>query len=100
MGYKQLLEVERAWRDMKSTLELRPVYHHLERRIRAHVILCWLALLLIRLAESACEDTWRNLCHELDRMHLGTPSPGPPVPAASAPRPPRPTDHSPGARPA
>ncbi len=71
LGYKQLLEVERAWRDMKSTLELRPIYHHLERRIRAHVVLCWLALLLIRLAETAAGDTWRNLRHELDRMHLG-----------------------------
>ena len=71
LGYKQLLEVERGWRDMKSTLELRPVFHHLERRIRAHVLLCWLALLLIRLAETGAGDTWRNLRHELDRMHLG-----------------------------
>lgn len=72
LGYKQLLEVERGWRDMKSTLDLRPVYHHLERRIRAHVLLCWLALLLIRLAETATDDTWRNVRHQLDRMHLGT----------------------------
>ena len=71
-GYKQLLEVERGWRDCKSTLELRPVYHHLEGRIRAHVQLCWLALLLIRLAETPTGDTWRNLRHELDRMHLIT----------------------------
>ncbi len=71
-GYKQLLEVEWGWRDMKSTLDLRPVYHHLERRIRAHVLLCWLALLLIRLAETATGGTWRNLRHQLDRMHLGT----------------------------
>jgi len=72
LGYKQLLEVERGWRDMKSTLELRPVFHRLEHRIRAHVVLCWLALLLIRVAEQATGDTWRNLRHELDRMHLGT----------------------------
>jgi hypothetical protein len=72
LGYKQLLEVERGWRDMKSTLDLRPVYHHLERRIRAHVLLCWLALLLIRLAETAAGDTWRNLRFELDRMHRVT----------------------------
>ena len=52
LGYKQLLEVERGWRDMKSTLDLRPVYHHLEERIRAHVLLCWLSLLLIRIAET------------------------------------------------
>ena len=31
-GYKQLLEVERGWRDMKSVLDLRPVYHRLEER--------------------------------------------------------------------
>ena len=48
LGYKQLLEVERGWRDMKPILDLRPVYHRLEDRIRAHVLLCWLALLLIR----------------------------------------------------
>lgn len=71
LGYKQLLEVERGWRDMKSTLELRPVYHRLENRIRAHVVLCWLALLLIRVAETGTGDTWRNLRHELDQMHLG-----------------------------
>jgi hypothetical protein len=47
-GYKQLLGVERGWRDMKSVLDLRPVYHRLEQRIRAHVLLCWLALLFIR----------------------------------------------------
>ena len=55
---------------MKTTLDLRPVYHHLEDRIRAHVLLTRLALLLTRLAETATGDTWRNLRHELDRMHL------------------------------
>ena len=34
--------------------------------------LCWLELLLIRVAENATADTWRNLTHELDRMHLVT----------------------------
>jgi hypothetical protein len=71
LGYKQLLEVERSWRDMKTTLDLRPVYHRKEQRIRAHVLLCWLALLLIRIAENAAGDTWRNLRFELDKIHLG-----------------------------
>lgn len=71
-AYKQLLAVERGWRDAKSSLGLRPVYHHREDRIRAHVQLCWLALLLIRVAETRTGDTWRNLRHELDRMHLVT----------------------------
>jgi transposase len=72
LGYKQLLEVERAWRDLKTSLELRPVYHRKQDRIRAHVLLCWLALLLVRIAENATGETWRNLRHELERMHLGT----------------------------
>lgn len=72
LGYKQLLEVERGWRDMKSVLDLRPVYHRLEERIRAHVLLCWLALLLIRVAENTAGQTWNIMRRELDRIHLGT----------------------------
>jgi hypothetical protein len=71
-GYKQLLEVERGWRDMKSVLDLRPVYHRLEERIRAHVILCWLALLLIRAAENQAGQTWPAMRRELQRICLGT----------------------------
>ena len=70
-GYKQLLEVERSWRDMKTTLELRPVYHRRPDRIRSHVLLCWLSLLLVRIAENATGETWRNLRVELDKLHLG-----------------------------
>jgi hypothetical protein len=71
-AYKQLLSVERGWRDLKSSLGLRPVHHRREDRIRGHVQLCWLALLLIRVVENTTGDTWRNLRHELDRMHLVT----------------------------
>jgi hypothetical protein len=72
LGYKQLLQVERGWRDMKSVLDLRPVYHRLEERIRAHVILCWLALLLIRIIETTTGDTWPAIRRHLDRLHIGT----------------------------
>jgi Transposase DDE domain len=72
VGYKQLLEVERGWRDMKQVIDLRPVYHRKEERIRAHVLLCWLALLLARIAENACGSTWPELRRELDRIHVGT----------------------------
>jgi transposase len=41
LGYKNLLEAERGFRDLKSTLQLRPVFHRVEHRIRAHVLLCW-----------------------------------------------------------
>jgi transposase len=68
-GYKALLEVERGWRDLKQ-LDLRPVYHRKADRIVAHVQLSWLALLLIRTAEIATGDTWRNVAAELDRIQL------------------------------
>jgi hypothetical protein len=71
-GYRQLLEVERGWRDMKQVIDLRPVYHRLEERIRAHVILCWLALLLIRIAETAAGTTWNKITDELGPLTLGT----------------------------
>ena len=72
LGYKNLLEAERGFRDLKSTLELRPVFHRVERRIRAHVLLCWLALLLIRVAERQTGQTWRRIALELQRLHLVT----------------------------
>lgn len=68
LGYKQLLQVERGWRDLKLHLDLRPVFHRLEDRIRAHVLLCWLALLLTRIAENATGDTWRNLRRDLGQL--------------------------------
>jgi hypothetical protein len=72
LGYKQLLQVERGWRDLKQVIDLRPIYHRKEERIRAHVILCWLALLLIRIAETAARGTWPAIRRDLQRIALGT----------------------------
>ena len=72
LGYKNLLEAERGFRDLKSSLLLRPVFHRLEHRIRAHVLLCWLALLLIRVAERRTSMTWRRIAIELGRVHAVT----------------------------
>ena len=72
LGYKNLLEAERSFRDLKGTLELRPVFHRLERRIRSHILICWLALLLIRVAERATGHTWRTIARELGRLHIVT----------------------------
>ena len=71
-AYQQLTQIERGWRDFKGALGLRPVFHYRQDRIRAHIQLCWLALLLLRVIENATGDTWRNVRHELDRLHLIT----------------------------
>lgn len=71
-GYKQLAEVERGWRDLKTHLDLRPVHHRKEARIRAHVLLCWLALLLVRVAETADPTrSWRRIREQLQTLHVG-----------------------------
>lgn len=71
LGYKQLMEVERAFRTLKSTLSLRPVYHTKDDRIRSHVLICWLALLLVRIAELETGMTWLRVRAEIERLHLG-----------------------------
>lgn len=71
LGYKQLIEVERGWRTLKHTLDLRPVHHRKQERIRAHVLLCFLALLLTRVIEVETQTTWPSVRRELQRMHLG-----------------------------
>ena len=70
LGYKQLLEVERGWRDMKQVTALG--CHRREDRIRAHVILCWLALLLMRVAENTAGRPWARIRAELQRQHAVT----------------------------
>lgn len=70
LGYKQLMRAEEAWRSMKSGLGMRPVFHRVERRIRAHIAITVLALLLERAAEHACGDTWRNIRDDLKQVKL------------------------------
>jgi len=70
LGYKQLLEVERAFRTLKTTLDLRPVYHRKDERIEAHVFLCFLALMLVRIAERKTGLTWDRIRGVMERLHL------------------------------
>jgi transposase len=71
LGYKQLLEAERSFRDLKGTLLLRPVFHRKDERIRAHVLICFLALVIIRVAETRTGDTWRTIRAELGTIRQG-----------------------------
>jgi transposase len=70
LGYKQLMEVERAFRTLKGSLSLRPIYHSKDDRIRSHVLLCWLALLLIRIAEVETQMTWPKIRRCMQRLNL------------------------------
>lgn len=45
LAYKQLCWIERLWRDLKDVLEVRPIFHHLEKdNVRGHIFVCFLAL--------------------------------------------------------
>lgn len=70
MGYKQLLRVEACWRQMKSGLRMRPVFHFRPWRVHAHVGISVVALLLERVAEMRCCDTWRNLHAQLQKIQV------------------------------
>ena len=57
-SYKALAEVERAFRSMKTIdLHIRPIHHHLESRVRAHIFLCMLAYHV----EWHMREAWREL---------------------------------------
>jgi len=71
LGYKNLLEAERGFKDLKGTLLLRPVFHRKEDRIRAHVLICFLALVVIRVAEIRAGDTWRTIGDQLMTIKQG-----------------------------
>jgi transposase len=71
LGYKQLLEAERSFRDLKGTLLLRPVFHRTDERIRAHVLICFLALVIIRVAETRSGQSWRTIRAELGAIRQG-----------------------------
>lgn len=58
--YIQLTEAEAAFRALKSELALRPLFHQLERRVKAHVLVAFLGYAL-----------WVTLKHLLQRRHLG-----------------------------
>ena len=56
--YKSLAQVERAFRSIKTMdLKVRPIHHHLEGRVRAHIFLCMLAYYV----EWHMREAWREL---------------------------------------
>jgi transposase len=57
-SYKSLCQVERAFRSLKTVdLKVRPIHHHLETRVRAHIFLCMLAYYV----EWHLREAWRPL---------------------------------------
>ena len=71
LGYKQLYDVEHAFRTLKTTLDLLPNYHTKHDRIRCHIFVCFIALLLVRISENATGKSWERIRRELNRIYYG-----------------------------
>ena len=92
-AYKNLKYVERDFRHIKADdLDLRPVFHRLEERVRAHVLICMLA----------CYLTWhlRRAWAPLTFTDQNPPAPATRSPPPAAPPPPRPRPPASTTRPA
>jgi transposase len=73
LKYKELWQVEHTFRDMKSVLETRPVYHRLDETIRGHVFCSFLALMLKkelyrRLEGSGHSFEWAEIKQDLKAL--------------------------------
>ena len=85
-AYKNLKHVERDFRHIKADLDLRLVFHRLEERIKAHVLICMLASYL----DWRLRQAWSPLTFtDQNPSHTTTPSPPP-----AGPRPPGPKPHT------
>lgn len=71
--YKELAEIERGWRALKSSLLLRPVYHWTEPRIRAHIFICVLALQIERWMRNKLQTvSVQKALQSLQQIKVGT----------------------------
>jgi len=76
-SYREQYIVEHAFRDMKSptAIAVRPMYHHADTSVRAHVFLCVISLLLLsllrlKLARKAVPTSYNELLSELRAIHV------------------------------
>jgi transposase len=73
LKYKELWQVERVFRDMKSMLETRPVYHHNDANIVGHVFCSFLALVLRkdleqRLSDAGHQFEWSDIKQDIKAL--------------------------------
>ena len=74
-AYIQLTEAEAAFRIHKSDLSLRPIWHQKEDRVRAHILVCFLAYVLWKTLGQLCQraglgDEPRRILTELGEIRL------------------------------
>jgi Transposase DDE domain len=74
LAYKNLLWIERLFRDLKSLLETRPIYHHwVKDNVKGHIFACFLALYLVvvlrkKIAALGRSIEWADLLRDLSQL--------------------------------
>lgn len=68
--YSDLFEVEHSFRALKSQLEIRPMFHWTDSRIKGHICLCFIAFTFINYLKNTTELQYRAIVKALDKMQL------------------------------
>jgi transposase len=73
LKYKELWQVEQVFRDMKSVLETRPIYHQTDENIRGHVFCSFLSLVLRKELDRRLENSgqcfeWGDIKQDLKSL--------------------------------
>ncbi len=69
-SYKEQWKIERAFRTMKSFLEIRPIYHRKSERIKAHVFVCVLSFLVSAIMEKSTGRTIESIRRDLNSLDV------------------------------
>ena len=69
-SYKDLKDIEQAFNELKNLLKLRPIYHRVDKRVKGHIFICILALLLRRLMEKKTGQTFREIMDKLEKLKV------------------------------
>ncbi|MFH1638148.1 MAG: hypothetical protein ABIB71_07005 [Candidatus Woesearchaeota archaeon] len=69
-AYKELQNVENAFDELKNFLDIRPIYHRTENRVKAHVFICVLSFLIECIIEKFLEESARKTLRKLERIKI------------------------------
>ena len=68
--YRDLFEVEHSFRSLKSDLEIRPMFHWTDRRIRGHVCMCFMAFTMINHIRNSTQLQHKQIVKAMDKMQI------------------------------
>lgn len=68
--YSDLFEVEHSFRALKSQLEIRPMFHWNDERIRGHIVMCFIAFTFLNHLKNATGMQYKSIIKGLDSMQM------------------------------